>query len=389
MIRLKVLATSLSPDEDDDKNIALCPSVSLQKGTTHLCWTCSIMCCCFPLCYPCYLSKTLRKRKQRKKLRISRNKGGGNRGKYEEPQGTCTMYSKQSTGTSGYGTLLSRKGTLVSISPNLDTYYKVNKDVFSKLENTSRQSISAIFLATEVAESFLASCQYSELLQNFPAPKLSRTVNSDVENNTIEEDISKKISGSSSIDSLFSNSSYSFSQLHLHLTDDFLGQSEMSKLDQGGDINVNMDGDFDKAGLFRFSGHVDVGENTMSVRVLATLEVSRENINCKDPVVLANIYCRQLVKTNIVVLMITEKDIAAFKKRGLLEYIRKYWAGYFSVLFVYIGSRIRVFEDHLIDTLGRVFGLVETIYLEDDSKMAGYVFSALARMGMRPAIIYE
>jgi len=301
------------------------------------------------------------------------------------------MYSKQSTGTSGYGTLLSRKGTLVSVSPNLDTFFKVNKDVFSKLENTSRQSISAIFLATEVAESFLASCQYSELLQNFPVQKLSRTVDTDVENNTVEADVSKKVSGSS-LDSLFSNSSYSFSQLHLHLTDDFLGQSEMSKLDQGGDkdiINVNMDGDFDKAGLFRFSGHVDVGENTMSVRVLATLEVSRENINCKDPVVLANIYCRQLVKSNMVVLMLTEKDIAEFKRRGLLEYIRKYWAGYFSVLFVYIGSRIRVFEDHLIDTLGRVFGLVETIYLEDDSKIAGYVFSALARMGTRPAIRYE
>jgi len=299
------------------------------------------------------------------------------------------MYSKQSTGTSGYGTLLSRKGTLVSVSPNLDTFFKVNKDVFSKLENTSRQSISAIFLATEVAESFLASCQFSELLQNFPVQKLSRTVDTDVENNTVEEDISKKVSDSSS-DSLFSNSSYSFSQLHLHLTDDFLGQLEMSKLHQGGDKDIiNVTSDFDQEGLFRYSGHVDVAENTMSVRVIATLEVSRENKNCKDPVVLANIYCRQLVKSNMVVLMMTEKDIAEFKRRGLLEYIRKYWAGYFSVLFVYIGSRIRVFEDHLIDTLGRVFGLVETIYLEDDSKMAGYVFSALARMGMRPAIRYE
>jgi len=389
MIRLKVLATSLSPNEDDDKNLALCPSVSLQKGTTHLCWTCSILCCCIPLCYPCYLSKTLRERRQRKKLGISRNKGGGNRGKYEQTQGTCTMYSKQSTGTSGYGTLLSRKGTLVSVSPNLDTFFKVNKDVFSKLENTSRQSISAIFLATEVAESFLASCQYSELLQNFPVQKLSRTVDTDVENNTVEADVSKKVSGSS-LDSLFSNSSYSFSQLHLHLTDDFLGQLEMSKLHQGGDKDIiNVTSDFDQEGLFRYSGHVDVAENTMSVRVIATLEVSRENKNCKDPVVLANIYCRQLVKSNMVVLMMTEKDIAEFKRRGLLEYIRKYWAGYFSVLFVYIGSRIRVFEDHLIDTLGRVFGLVETIYLEDDSKIAGYVFSALARMGTRPAIRYE
>ena len=125
----------------------------------------------------------------------------------------------------------------------------------------------------------------------------------------------------------------------------------------------------------------------MSVRVFATLEVSRENGNCLDPVLLANTYCRQLAKTNMVVLMMTQKDIAEFKRRGLLEYIRKYWAGYFSVLFVYIGSRIRfIEEDHLTDTLGRVFGFVETLYVEDDSKMAGNVFSALARMGMGPTI---
>merc|ERR550519_490017 len=301
------------------------------------------------------------------------------------------MTSDKSTGTSGYGTLLSMRGALVSApTPNLDAY-KVNKDVFSKLENTSRQSISAIFAATEVAETFLNSCQYSELLQNFPAQKLSRTVDSDIENNTVKVDISKKVSGSS-IDSLLSNSSYSFSQLHLHLTDEFLGHQEMSfkvnesKLDEGRH-NVTMHSDFDQEGLFRYSGHVDVAEYNMSVRVFATLEVSRENGNCLDPAVLTNTYCRELAKTNMVVLMMTEKDIAVFKRRGLLEFIRKYWAGYFSVLFVYVGSRIRVIEDdHIIDTLGRVFGFVETINVEDDSKMAGDVFSALAKMGIGPAI---
>jgi len=308
MIRLKVLESSESPDEDDDKNLTLCPSVSLKKGRTNLCWTCSMLCCCFPLCYPCYLSRTLRERRQRRKLRISRNMWGGNRGQHVETRAAGTMTSEQSTVTSGYGTLLSRRGTLISTPPNLDAY-KVNKDVYSKLDNTSRQSISAIFAATEVAESFLASCQYSELLQNFPAQKLSRTVDSDVENNTVEVDIFKEVSGSS-IDRLLSDSSYSFSQLHLHLTDDFLGRSEMSfkvnksKLDHGGD-NVTMNGDFDREGLFRYSGHVDVAEYDMSVRVFATLEVRRENGNCLDPIVLANTYCRQLAKTSMVVLMMT------------------------------------------------------------------------------------
>merc|ERR1712179_25789 len=293
------------------------------------------------------------------------------------------------------GTLLSRKGTLVSSPPNLDTQ-KVNNDVLSRLEPTSRQNISAIFVATEVAESFLDYCQYSGLLLNFPAQNKSSTVDTNVENDTVKLDISKKISDSSN-QSLTSNSSYSFSQLHLHLTDDFLGQSEMSsrgsksKLDQGGEkdiINVSMQGDFDHEGLFKYCGHVDVAEYPMSVRVLATLEVRRDNSNCVDPSVLANTYCRQLAKSNMVVLMMTEKEIAEFKRRGLLEYIRKYWAGYFSVLFVYIGSRRVIEEDNLIDTLGRLFGFLETIYVEDDSKMAGDVFSALARMGIGPAFRY-
>jgi len=307
------------------------------------------------------------------------------------------MNSEHSNGTSGYGTLLSRRGTIVSSPPNLDTQ-KVNKDVLSKLEPTSRQNISAIFVATEIAESFLDSCQYSELLRNFSAQIKSSTVDTDtnVENDTVILDKPKDVPDSS-IESLITNTSYSFSQLHLHLTDDFLGQSEMSsqgstsKLDQVGekDINVSMQGDFDHEGLFRYSGHVDVAEYPMSVRVLATLEVRQDNSNCVDPLVLANIYCRQLAKSNMVVLMMTEKEIAEFKRRGLLEYIRKYWSGYFSVLFVYIGSRIRVIEeDHLIDTLGRLFGFVETIYVEDDSKMAGDVFSALARMGIGPAFRY-
>jgi len=330
------------------------------------------------------------------------NMCGGNRGEYDQTRGACTMNSEHSNGTSGYGTLLSRRGTLVSSPPNLDTQ-KVNKDVLSRLEPTSRQNISAIFVATEVAVSFLDYCQHSELLQNFPAQNKSITVDTNIENDTVKLDISKKISDSSKevsdsfIESLTSNSSYSFSQLHLHLADDFLGQSEMSsqgsksKLDQGGekDINVSMQGDFDHEGLFKYCGHVDVAEYPMSVRVLATLEVRRDNSNCVDPLVLANTYCRQLAKSNMVVLMMTEKEIAEFKRRGLLEYIRKYWAGYFSVLLVYIGSRIRVIEeDNLIDTLGRLFGFVETIYVEDDSKMAGDVFSALARMGMGPAFRY-
>ena len=299
------------------------------------------------------------------------------------------MNSEQSTGTSGYETL-SRKGTLVSGPPILDMY-KVNQDVLRELENTSRQSVSALFIATEVAESFLTSCQFSDLLQNFPVPNKSRIVNSVVKDDTRKAAISKEVSGSS-IDSYFSNSSYSFSQLHLHLTEESCDDFEMSskvhksKSGQGGDkdnLEETRHSYFDSEGLFRYSGHVDVAETTMSVRVFATLEVSREISHCPDPIVLANIFCRQLVKSSMVVLMLTEKNIAEFKRRGLLEYIRKYWAGYFSVLFVCIGSKKSLIEeDQLINNLGRVFGCVETLYVEDDSKMAGHVFSALARMDM-------
>ena len=301
------------------------------------------------------------------------------------------MNSEQSTGTSGYETL-SRKGTLV-LGPHILDKYKVNQDVLRELENTSRQSVSATFIATDVAESFLASCQYSELLQNLPAPYKSRSriEDSEVKDDISKADISKKVSGSS-IDSFFSNSSYSFSQLHLYLTEDYSGDFEMSskvnkrRSGQGGDKDIfkeTMHSSYDSEGLFRYSGHVDVAETTMSVRVFATLEVTRENSHCLDPIVLANTYCRQLVKSNMLVLMLTEKNIAEFKRRGLLEYIRKYWAGYFSVLLVVIGSKIRVIEeDQLIYNLGRVFSCVETLYVEDDSKMAGHVFSALARMGM-------
>ena len=303
------------------------------------------------------------------------------------------MNSEQSTGTSGYETL-SRKGTLV-LGPHILDKYKVNQDVLRKLENTSRQCVSATFIATDVAESFLASCQYSELLQNLPAPYKSRIEDSEVKDDISKADISKKVSGSS-IDSFFSNSSYSFSQLHLYLTEDYSGDFEMSskvnkrRSGQGGDKDIfkeTMHSSYDSEGLFRYSGHVDVAETTMSVRVFATLEVTRENSHCSDPIVLANTYCRQLAKSNMVVLMLTEKNIAEFKRRGLLEYIRKYWAGYFSVLLVVIGSKIRVIEeDQLIYNLGKVFSCVETLYVEDDSKMAGHVFSALARMGMRPDI---
>ena len=124
--------TPVSSDEEVDNNIALCPFMSSEKRTINLCWTCSILCCCFPLCYPCYLSKTLRERRQRKKLWISRNLFGRNRGKYDITRGTCTMNSEQSSGTSGYETL-SRRGTLVSGSPTLDMY-KVNQDVWRELE---------------------------------------------------------------------------------------------------------------------------------------------------------------------------------------------------------------------------------------------------------------
>jgi len=367
-------------DGVEEESLALCP-FSSAKNTSSICWTCSILCCCLPICYPCYLSHTLRERSKKKKLVISRKMCQANyRQKLDEKRVTSTMKSEQSTGTSGYETLLSRKGTLVSLQPNLDKS-RIHQAVVNTLETNNRTNISAIFVATDAAHSFLNFCQTSELLQNCPMQNKSRV------------EISEEHNPEETLSRLSYNSSYSFSQLHLHLDNDLLNDLEKgSKMNKCEVLkNGNHEGttvkEFDKEDLFRYSGYVDVSEQSTATCVCVTLEVSREDTQNLDPVQLANAYCRQLLaESNFVVLMMSEKDRdrVKFLRKGLLDYVSNYWAGYFSVLYVEIGRRVKVTDEDnmLLGNLERIFGCVETLSVEDDSKLAGSVFSALARMGI-------
>ena len=135
-----------------DEPPPICPPFSLPSSSSdssNLCWACSIFCCCFPLCYPCYLSRTLRKRnKMKKKLprhhsqdRKRSRKGQedyrrSNPFKSDKSRLTSTMNSEQSTGTSGYGTLLSRKGTLVTVIPNVDSAH-IQEALLRRLDSSS------------------------------------------------------------------------------------------------------------------------------------------------------------------------------------------------------------------------------------------------------------
>jgi len=405
----KSVENSENRDEDVEDDLILCPSVSTMSGTTSLCWTCSIMCCCFPFCYPCYLSKTMRKRSKRKTLPSYReaNQEGHKRSdpwKATNARVTTTMSSQQSTGTSGYGTLLSRKGTLVSLQPNMKKWQIQKALLGSQIENKTRRNISALFVATEASASFLSYWESSELLQGLSVQKnynfLPREVNDIPVPAQIDHEVDVKCSSSRS--NLSSDSSYSFSQLCLHLDEeasrDLGTSSKMSrfsvniksdKKDNQGRMNYKdnegIHYDFDKEGLFRGTGHVDVSEDTVPARIFTALEVYREDTRYLDPVQLANTFCRQLAKTDLVVVMVTEKDRAKFERKGLLDYVSKYWSGFFKVLLVDIGRNVHE-GDMLLHTLGQSFGCVKVLGVEDGSNIAGKVFSTVARIGIESGL---
>ena len=76
---------------------------------------------------------------------------------------SSTMTSEQSTGTSGYAALFSRKGTLHSVQPKVqNTLVKVNDlnkaDIF-------RAEFRTVFVSTSSAHSFLNIAKLSELIQ--------------------------------------------------------------------------------------------------------------------------------------------------------------------------------------------------------------------------------
>ena len=110
-----------------------------------------------------------------------------------------------------------------------------------------------------------------------------------------------------------------------------------------------------------------------------TAEIVPPNMASLDHVQeVANIYCRQLVKSDLLVLIVREEDGAQFRRRGLINYISKYWAGFFPVLLVEVGTKDKE-GDILLDTLSKVFLDVERLSLSDNDQVAGEVFSAMAR----------
>ena len=165
-------------------SLPLCPQLCVPPPSTtsdwgsaaRRCWTCSVLCCCFPACYPCYLSKTARKRRKigkKKPMNNSQTKKRSEKGHkaYKKSQPvetgqarvTSTMTSEQSTGTSGNGTLLSRKGTLHSVLPNVQPN-EIQETFLNKVDNL-RKEINTIFISTDAATKFLRLFQLSELLQ--------------------------------------------------------------------------------------------------------------------------------------------------------------------------------------------------------------------------------
>ena len=394
---------SMPPDNDNDEPPTYCPPLSLSPPSTpdwdnmtNMCWTCSILCCCFPLCYPCYLSKTARKMNKWKKQPSynsqarKRNEKGQKDYRRSEPLSTdkarvtSTMNSEQSTGTSGYGTLLSRKGTLVSVLPNVDPT-QIQEAFFKKVENNSRKDISALFLATEAAATFLNDCLISDLLQKLPPTEPKKSTADKI----FEEVMDEGKNDSSQFDLSF-NSTFNFSQSCLLQFEDSSCEHQdafpILPTSYGFDIEKDdsvFDSDLDtieSLKLFENCGHVDVSVSNIAARVNVTAEIVPPNMASLDHVQeVANIYCRQLVKSDLLVLIVREEDGAQFRRRGLVNYISKYWAGFFPVLLVEVGTKDKE-RDILLDTLSKVFLDVERLSLSDNDQVAGEVFSAMARL---------
>eukprot|EP00092_Neocalanus_flemingeri_P019415 GFUD01021029.1.p1 GENE.GFUD01021029.1~~GFUD01021029.1.p1 ORF type:complete len:428 (+),score=102.12 GFUD01021029.1:91-1374(+) len=405
-------------------SLPLCPDLSIPNSSTPLdwdnaascCWVCSFLCCCFPLCYPCYLSRTSMMRSNREKNQTlldsqmrSRNDKGQEAYKRSEPvetgqtRITSTMTSEQSTGTSGYATLLSRKGTLHTLLPNV--HQSQIKEALVKNFDSSSKNINAVFLSTKAAEKFLRDSQLSELFQGVT---IQGKQNSDIDELLIQnEDMKIAPTEVTSYDKdslqldLSSNSShsYNFPQSCLQFTEESEGNQENSTQKPNTKrISFSLNNDIEHScfpinnnletipeeswEVFKTVGHVDVAESYFSARVVVIAENDPRHQVCVDHMQLTSDYCRQLAVSDIIVIIVGQDDRAesnSLPEQGLIRYISKYWAGFFPALLVEVGDKA-VEGGKLLETLRGVFCNIERLFVEDSEELSGQVFSGMARM---------
>jgi len=347
---------------------------------------------------------------------------------------SSTMTSEQSTGTSGYATLLSRKGTLHSVEPNVHNTL-VKEDVLNKARiEMCRTEFSALFVSTRSAESFLNLAKLSGLVQvasrnarmQAESSKVSedRLKSCEVTNDSLlcglsfnsspsydfsqnfsqlTEDSSKSNETSSpsfsvprmsslplahsaspvSIEN--SSHSYNFSRTYLLLAEDSPeGEDNLIKSEEIGSANNSKESysfssecSEEESQVVEHVGYVDVSETNITCRIAVTTEVDPATLAHVDHVQLSSSYSRQLAVTDLVVIMVDQEDREVC--RGLVKYISRYWAGFFPALLVEV-SREEERGDTLVDTLSEVFCSVERLGVQGVEEGGGKIFSTIARM---------
>eukprot|EP00092_Neocalanus_flemingeri_P041083 GFUD01044739.1.p1 GENE.GFUD01044739.1~~GFUD01044739.1.p1 ORF type:complete len:430 (+),score=83.78 GFUD01044739.1:93-1382(+) len=407
-------------------SLPLCPDLSIPNSSTPLdwdnaascCWVCSVLCCCFPLCYPCYLSRTARRRSKREKKQTllhsqtrTRNERGQEAYRRSEPvetgqtRVTTTMTSEQSTGTSGYATLLSRQGTLHTLLPNVHQS-QIQESLVRNIDSSSRKNINAVLISTKAAGKFLRDSQLSELFQGFAIQEKHK---SDPNHELFihYEDLKKPPSevtydknDSFQLEFSFDSSpSYNFSQSCLQFTEDSEGNHDnLAQKPNIKRISYNMNNNSGQShflfnnnleaiteecqGVFKTVGYVDVAESHFSARVFVTAENDPMHQVCVDPMQLASDYCRQLAVSDLIVIIVGQEDRAELNNlpgQGLIGYISKYWAGFFPALLVEVGESAME-GGKLLDTFKGMFCNLERLAVQDTEEFSGQVFSAVARM---------
>jgi len=301
------------------------PKVSLSSFNTSsydkscgICWMCTFICCCLPLCYPCYFTKIRRTRKQYRKSQIHHS--------YYHPgfKGCFTSFPMKpgkSTGISGYGTLLSRNDTAQSLLPNID-FLKLQDMYLRGTNRRLRKDVSVIFIPTNSSTLFLHECQSSGLL--------------------CKEETGSKIMSDQSSDPVL---------------DAFNEDSRYSVL---------------KDAVFNYLGYVDVSEDNIASRVYVKGE-SIASLYNPYPSELADIYCRQLAKTDMIVLLVDEND--EIKMQGLIDFVSAYWAGYFPLLLVSKGGG----KKHITAFITKVFKSIHVVK-QDGGSLRAKLFSSVIKV---------
>jgi len=303
------------------------PLLSASKTTTKkskvcgLCWASAFMCCCLPLCYPCYFSRV---KSTRKRLRKSHKFFQGKNFQTASKPGktgftTSTMRSEGSTGIRGNGALLSRTDTNQTLLPNINIQKIQDLCFKAATTNRRRKDIVAVFIATDASMIFLQQCQLVELL---------------------------------------------FKDASLQT------------------INDMCTGDRSNGLLFDDCGYVDVSEGHVAARISVKVE-SKTSLNYSDSSKLAHIYGRQVANADIIVLMVSKNDMYEFSSKGLFKYVCSYWAGYFPALAVVEDySKEEEIELDFVASLKYVFQSVHIVNLQCETLRAK-VFSSIIRIWNR------